>query len=110
MEMRHIQQVLSDGVDPTIHPHLATAGTESGFATERNAVLKLATGTEITRVPGAGVAAEEQALNGFADVSALVGRDFACQAQITPGRPVLPKDFAKAIMAGRTIRVMRKGE
>jgi hypothetical protein len=73
-------------------------------------VLKLTTGAEIPRIPGAGVAAEQQALNGFADISALVSRDFVCQAQITPGRPMLPKDFAKTIMAGRAIRAMRERE
>ena len=83
MQVRHVEQVLRDGVDPAIHPHLATAGTESGFTTKRNTVLKLTTGAEIPRIPGAGVAAEQQALNGFADISALVSRDFVCQAQIT---------------------------
>ncbi len=110
MEMRYIEQVLRDGVDPTIHAHLSAAGTESGFTTKRNTVLKLTAGAHVARIAGAGVAAEQQALNGFADVGTLVSRDFVCQAQITPGRPMLPKDFAKAVMAGRAISVMRERE
>lgn len=34
MEMRHIQQVPRDGVDPRIDFHLAATGAESGFAGE----------------------------------------------------------------------------
>jgi hypothetical protein len=48
-------------------------------------------------------------LDDLANVSALVGRNFFFQAQITPVMPMIEGDLAEAVVTGGMIRATPRG-
>jgi hypothetical protein len=72
VEVRDIQQVASDVVDPVVHPDFATGRTESSFAGERDTQLVLTAGADVESVAAVGVTAQQQALDDLIDVGPLI--------------------------------------
>jgi hypothetical protein len=84
VEVRDIQQVASDVVDPVVHPDFATGRTESSFAGERDTQLVLTAGADVESVAAVGVTAQLQALDDLIEVGPLVWGNLVFQAQIGP--------------------------
>jgi hypothetical protein len=100
VEVRDIQQVVSDAVDPVVHPDLATRGAEASFAGEWHTKLVLTARTDVESVAAVGVTAEQQTLDDLTDIGALVWRNLIFQAEVTPAVPMIEEDLAEAVVTG----------
>jgi len=109
VEMRDVVEVAGDVGNPVVDADLAAGGAEASLAGERDTTVKPTTGTDVAGVAAVGVAAEDHALNGLADVGLLIGRDLACEAQVTPTIPVIAEDVAEAVVGGGMIGVTPGG-
>ncbi len=119
VEVRDIQQVVGDVVDPIVHTdrsaELATKPCHrrgrSGFCRTPWAgdeKLVLTARANIASVATVRVATEQQALDDLAKVSALVGRNCFFQAQIAPVMPMIEEDLTEAVVAGGITCSMRR--
>ncbi len=63
-------------------------------------MLILAARADVEGVTAVRVAAEDHALDGLADVGALVWRDLVFEAQISPGVPVVAEDVTETVVTG----------
>jgi hypothetical protein len=109
VEVRDIQQVVSDAVDPLIHPDFATGRTESSFAGERHTQLVLTAGADVESVAAVGVTAQLQALDDLIDVGPLIWGHFVFQPQIVPAVPVVEEDLAEAVVTGGGVGATPRG-
>jgi len=75
-------------------------GAETRLAGKWYAMLILAARADVEGITAVGVAAEDHALDGLADVGALVCGDLVFDAQIAPGVPVVAEDVTETVVTG----------
>jgi hypothetical protein len=109
VEVRDIQQVASDVVDPVVHPDFTTGRTESSFAGERDTQLVLSAWADVESVAAVGVTAQLQALDDLIVVGPLIWGHFVVQPQIAPAVPVVEEDLAEAIVSGGGVGATPRG-
>ena len=109
VEVRDIQQVASDGVDPVVHPDFATGRTESSVAGERDTQLVLTAGADVESVAAVGVTAQLQALDDLIDVGPLIWGNFVFQPQIVPAVPVVEEDLVETVVTGGGVGATPRG-
>jgi hypothetical protein len=80
VEVRNIEEITSDVVNPVVHPDLATGGAETRLAGKWYAMLIPAARADVEGITTVRVAAEYHAFDGLAEVGALVGRDLDFEA------------------------------
>lgn len=106
VDVRNIEQVPGDIIDPIVHADLTAGRAEAGLAGKGNFVLIPTTRADIEGVPSIRVAAEHHALNCFADVCLLIRGDFLRQAQVAPDVPVVAENLSPAVGLGRASGVV----
>jgi hypothetical protein len=106
VEVRDIEQVTSDVVDPIVDAYLAAGRAEASLAGERYTTLVLATGADIAGITGIRIAAGYKALNDLLDVGALIERDFGFKAQIAPAITGIAKDLSKAVVGSGMVGLL----
>jgi hypothetical protein len=109
VEMWHVEQVASDVVDPVVDADLAAGWAEAGLAGEGDAAVESTVGADVAGIAAVGIAAEDHALDGLADVGALVWRNLAFEAQIAPGVPVIAEDAPETVVGSGMIGVAPGG-
>jgi len=103
MQMRHIQHIFGDIVDPVIDFDFSAGRAEACLAGERDAMLKVAAWAEVASIPTVRIPTKHESLNGFLDVGMLIGGDFAFQTMVAPELPMIAEDLAEPIMPSRMI-------
>ena len=105
MEVRDIEQVTSDVVDPIVDAYLAAGRAEASLAGERYTTLVLATRADIAGITGIGIAAGHETLDDLSDVGTLVWGDFGFQALVAPAVPMVTEYLTEEIVVGGVMRI-----
>jgi hypothetical protein len=109
VEVRHVVEIAGDVGNPVIDFDLAAGGAEAGLAREGDTTVEATARADVTGVAGAGVAAEDHAFDGLADLGALVWWGLVFETQMAPGVPVVAEDVTEAVVGGGMIGVARRG-
>jgi hypothetical protein len=72
MQVRNLQSVFGDVVDPVIHANFSAGRAEAGLAGEGNAQLIVAAGTDPAGITALQITAEHHSLDDVSDVSLLI--------------------------------------
>src|SRR5713226_9123967 len=108
MQVRQLEQIAGEGVDPLIHPHLAATRAEAGLARKGDAKLILTIGTDVPGVTGFRATAKHHALDRLTHVRSLVSGNFVIEAQVAPPIPMVAKYLPKAVGVSWAISAKRE--
>jgi hypothetical protein len=76
MQMRHVEDVFRDCIDPIVHMDFATRRAKTGLAREGDAMLKVASRAEISSVSAFRISAKHKTLDDVSNVCLLIGGNF----------------------------------